>query len=66
MTPKRKILYISTLCSSRVWDYLFNTSESKPGQAVQKFHYLLASGLAAMHENGIVVETLSSIPVVPK
>lgn len=60
-----KILYVSTLCSTRVWDYAFSTSESKPGQAVQKFHRLLAVGLASHKQEG-AVETLSSIPVVSK
>lgn len=59
----QKILYVSTLCSTKVWDYAFSTSDSKPGQAVQKFHRLLAVGLAT-HKHACNIETLSSIPVV--
>ena len=58
----KKILYISTLCSSRLLDDIFNTSFIKPGQAVQKFHRLLVEGLA-LHDKSCYVETLSTIPV---
>ncbi len=61
----KNILYISSLCSPRVIDYIFNTSVIKPGLAVQKFHRLLAEGLA-FHNKYCCVETLSIIPVVSK
>jgi hypothetical protein len=33
-----KILYISSVCSPKVLEYIFNTAIIKPGQAIQKFH----------------------------
>lgn len=59
---KQNIQYISTLCSPRVLESIFETSVVKPGLAVQKFHRLLAEGLSSMNE--IQVNTLSSIPVI--
>jgi len=64
MQFKKNMLYISTLSSPRVLDYLFRTSNNKPGLAVQKFHHLLVEGFAKNNEVSNV-ETLSSIPVIP-
>ena len=61
----KNILYISSLCSPRLFDYIFNTSVIKPGLAVQKFHRLLAEGLA-FHNKSCCVETLSIIPISSK
>lgn len=57
-----EILYISTLCSPQVGEYLFKTSTIKLGQEAQKYHRLLVEGMATLD---IVssVKTLSSIPV---
>ena len=62
--PTLKILYVSTLCSSSVMEYIFTTSVVKPGQAGQKFHRLLVEGFA-MHKESCSIETLSTIPVTP-
>jgi glycosyltransferase involved in cell wall biosynthesis len=58
----KKILYISTLCSHRLWDYIFKTASIKPSQAEQKFNSLLAEGLA-LQDKSCCVETLSAIPI---
>lgn len=65
MNNKTNILYISTLCSPKVWDYIFNTSKRKPGQSAQKFHRLLVDGFS-MHNDKCNVEALTSVPVVFK
>ena len=59
-----KILYISTLCSDKVSNYILATSHKIPGQAVQKFHRLLAQGFA-LHPNECQIETLTSLPITP-
>ena len=41
-----KILYISSVCSPKVLEYIFNTAIIKPGQAIQKFHRLLIEGFS--------------------
>ncbi|AIZ42297.1 glycosyltransferase [Cellulophaga baltica] len=61
---KKKILYVSSLCSEKVLNYLFESSKSKPEQAVQKFHRLLTTGFA-LHKDKCSVEVLSSLPIVP-
>ncbi len=58
-----KILYISSLCSDKLLDYIFKTANQKPEQAVQKFHKLVVNGFANNKDN-CSVETLSTIPVV--
>ena len=63
MANKNNILYLSSVCSEQLFDYLLKTSSDNPGQAIQKFHTLLITGLA-MQENNIV-EALTSIPVTP-
>jgi glycosyltransferase involved in cell wall biosynthesis len=60
-----KILYISTVCSPKVIDYIFSTSLIKPGQAVQKFHRLLIEGFSK-HKDLCDVEVFSSLPVTSK
>jgi glycosyltransferase involved in cell wall biosynthesis len=57
-----EILYISTLCSPQVGEYLFKTSTIKLGQEAQKYHRLLVEGMAALAITSSV-KTLSSIPV---
>jgi hypothetical protein len=59
-----KILYVSSVCTPKVLDYIFNSSKIKPGQAVQKFHRLIVEGLA-MNDSLCQVEVLSSLPVSP-
>ncbi len=60
-----KILYISSVCSPKVLDYLFETSTIKPNQAVQKFHRLLIEGFAKYFDL-VQVEVFTSLPVSPK
>lgn len=62
MKTRLSIIYISTLCSPKVLDYIFESSITKPGLAVQKFHRLLAEGLSSPDE--ITLETLSALPVI--
>lgn len=57
-----KILYISTVCTPKVLDYIFETSTIKPCQAVQKFHRLLLEGFAT-HSNECMIDVLSVPPV---
>lgn len=65
MKPIYKILYVSTLCSPILIDFIFKTSTIKPSQAAQKFHRLLAEGLA-MHDKACKLETISTIPVISR
>ncbi|NEW85166.1 MAG: glycosyltransferase family 4 protein [Mariniphaga sp.] len=58
----KKILYISSLCSPALVEYLFRTSSVKPLQSVQKFHRLLAEGIK-LADNSVNLETLSSVPI---
>lgn len=60
-----KILYVSSVCSPKILDTIFDSSIIKPGQAVQKFHRLLIEGLSK-HKTICQVEVLSSLPVTPK
>lgn len=62
MKHRINILYVSTLCSPRISEFLFKTSNNKPAQSAQKFHRLLTEGLI-MHDE-CVLETLSLIPVI--
>lgn len=57
------ILYVSTMCSENVLQYIFETANQKPEQAAQKFHRLLTKGLA-MHPD-CRVTALTTIPVTP-
>jgi len=56
------ILYISSLCSQRILEYLYNSSSTKPLQSIQKFHRLFAEGIK-LTDDTVIVETLSSVPV---
>src|SRR5665647_1966110 len=56
------ILYISSLCSPQVLDYLFNSSSTKPLQSIQKFHRMFTEGIK-LSDDTVIVETLSSVPV---
>jgi len=56
------ILYISSLCSQRILEYLYNSSSTKPLQSIQKFHRLFAEGIK-LSDDTVIVETLSSVPV---
>ncbi len=59
-----KILYVSSLCSERLLQYIYDTAEQKPEQAAQKFHRLLAQGFTLNPDNCLIT-TLSTIPVTP-
>jgi glycosyltransferase involved in cell wall biosynthesis len=60
-----KILYISSVCTPKVLDHIFETSIIKPSQSVQKFHRLLIEGFST-YTDLCQVEVLTSIPVSPK
>ncbi|MCL6275544.1 glycosyltransferase [Muricauda sp. 2012CJ35-5] len=60
----KKILYVSSVCSEDILQYIFETSKVKPQLAAQKFHRLLAEGLSKCPQE-CTIETLSSIPVIP-
>ena len=60
----RKIRYVSSVCSEEVLKYIFETAKVTPQLAAQKFHRLLAEGLA-QHTDKCQVKTLSTIPVIP-
>ena len=55
------ILYVSKLLSQNKFNIIYNLSRIKPQQQAQKFHYLLASGLAE-HEN-VELTLLSGLPI---
>lgn len=59
------ILYVSSVCSEEVLQFIFDTAKVKPQLAAQKFHRLLAEGFAT-HSDECLITTLSSIPVVPE
>lgn len=61
MRKKNNILFISSVCSKKVFDCVQKTSSDKSGQAIQKFHNLLITGLAMQESN--IVETFSAIPI---
>lgn len=65
MKDIKKIIYISRLCSPKVMDYLFSTSLEKPRLCTQKFHFLIAKGLALYSET-CKVNSLSAVPVTPR
>lgn len=56
------ILYISSLSSPQVIEYLFNSSSTKPLQSIQKFHRLFTEGIK-LSDDTVIIETLSSVPV---
>ncbi len=58
-----KILYLSSLCSEKLLDYIFKTANKKPEQAVQKFHRLVVNGFAS-NNSSCTIETLSTLPIV--
>jgi glycosyltransferase involved in cell wall biosynthesis len=60
---KNHVIFVSSLCSNKVFEYIRRTSTGKSGQAIQKFHDLITQGLALQQENNI--ETLSSLPISP-
>lgn len=57
------ILYISSVCSEKVMNYVFKDLTDKSGIAIQKFHRLLLTGFSSDKSNR--VQTLSTIPVAP-
>lgn len=60
-----KLLYISSFCTPKLFDYVFKSSTIKPGQAVQKFHKLLIEGFNKLPQQ-CSIEVLSTIPVTTK
>ncbi len=57
------ILFVSTLCSPKTFDYILSTATRKPPQSIQKFNRLLVEGFLKKDPSNCV-ETLSSFPVV--
>lgn len=55
-----KILFVSTLVSEKMLDFLYKTSSSKMLYSIQKFHRLLLRGFVM---NQVNVRSLSAIPV---
>lgn len=53
------ILYVSNLCSERVFKIIFDNSVIKPGQQVQKFHRLLVEGITKFTDS---ISVLSRVP----
>lgn len=62
MKSKTEILYVSSLCSKYLLNYIFETSRVKPIQNAQKFHRLLAEGFA-LNSDACGIETLSVVPI---
>ena len=60
----KNILYVSSLCSEKVLDILFETSNNKSIQPNQKFHRLIIEGIKLNNIRNI--ETISALPVVVK
>ena len=56
-----KLLYISSFSSNRVISEIYKSSGKNPGYSIQKFSRLLSQGFI---DNGVSVETLSTIPIV--
>lgn len=55
------IIYVSKLCSPRAFSQLFNNSKVKPTQAPQRYHQLLAEGLA--RNPGVRVLAVGAPPI---
>lgn len=55
-----QIIYQSNACSDTYFQNLFETSKSKPGQQVQKFHNLLLQGLLQSCNN---IKAITARPV---
>jgi glycosyltransferase involved in cell wall biosynthesis len=59
---KKNILYVSNVCEPRLFEEIFNKSIIKPGQAAQKFQFLLLEGFAEQIEVN-ELKTLSVLPI---
>lgn len=57
---KLQIFYLSCTCSERMYKKLFENTEFKPGQQVQKYHRLFAKGFEL---NGNDVEMITALPL---
>ena len=55
-----KIVYVSNLCSTNVFNECFEKSNRSIGQQAQKYHKLIAEGL--VKNNNVEVSTVTSIP----
>lgn len=49
-----KILYVSTLTSSRLINNFFATSGKNPGFSIQKFHRMLAKGFVKNIDRNLI------------
>lgn len=65
MSEKTKIYYLSTYCSPKVFNVLFESAKIKPRIAAQKFNGLLMEGLG-MNISDCEIDSLSAIPVTTK
>lgn len=54
------ILYVSCLCSDKIFSNVFSDSKVKPLQSIQKFHKLLIEGMC---ESNVNITILSQMPV---
>lgn len=57
----KNILYVSNVCEPKLFDEIFIKSNNKPGQAAQKFQYLLLEGFSKQVEIS-EIKTLSILP----
>lgn len=60
---KISLLFVSALCSEKIFEFIRRTSNDKSGQAIQKFQTLLTEGTVKQLKSEIKV--LSSLPVSP-
>lgn len=56
-----KILYMSTLCSEKEFDYLYSTAEARLNQQMQKYNQVLTSGFAQI--DNVYIKAISARPV---
>lgn len=56
-----RILYLSTLCSDKEFTYLFNNTNAKVSQQMQKYNLVLARGFAQLED--VNITAISSRPV---
>jgi glycosyltransferase involved in cell wall biosynthesis len=61
---KINVLYVSTVCSKKVFDYIYETSYIKPRISIQKFHKLFVGGIK---DTGFFnITSLSILPISAK
>jgi glycosyltransferase involved in cell wall biosynthesis len=58
---KKNILYVSNVCESELFDEILIKTNMKPGQAAQKFQYLLLEGFSRQEE----ISEIKSLSILP-